>query len=179
MVERYLLLSVLFLLAGCTSSPIAPESLPSPSPIFNDSNATLPVQNETLAPSSAKTLEEQRLRAKGGGIFDFQELTAANCDDSIVNYRELLDTIEDDLDDLESEFAEEERDLQEALAALRAAQDSGDERAIRRAHEDIDDEEEDVAYVEDLLDEKVEYFRKLKIVFATMKDECPKLKARA
>ncbi len=180
MVERHFLLSFsLILLAGCTSPPIPDEPFSSPPSLPNTSNMTSSVQHATISTPSENILNDQRLKAKGGGIFDFNELTATNCDEYIFNYRELLDATEDDLDDLEAEFEEEERDLQKALAALRAAQENGDERAIRRAHEDIDAEEEDVAYVEDLLDEKAEYFRKLKIVFATMKEECPKLKARA
>lgn len=179
MVERIIGLSVLLLLlTACTPST---PSLPIPSSNITSNttqNISQPV-NITSELSSEKSPLDQRLLARGGGIFDFATLTAQNCDASIIHYRELLDEAEDDLEDLADELTEEERDLQKAQTALQSALATGDDRAVDRARRNIDDEQEDVNYVEDLVDEQTEYLRKLKLVFSTMREECPKLKARA
>lgn len=179
MVERIIVLSVLLLLlTACTPST---PSLPIPQ--FNiTSNTTQNISqpvNTTPELSSEKSPLDQRLLARGGGIFDFTTLTAQNCDELIIRYRELLDETEDDLQDLTDELTEEERDLQKARAALQTALAIGDDHAADRARRDVDDEQEDVNAVEDLVDEQTEYLRKLKLVFSTMKEECPKLRARA
>ncbi len=179
MVERLLFLGILlFLLTACTPSE---RSLPQP--VLDDSpnitrNLTQPT-TPTPVPPSLKSSLDQRLLARGGGIFDFADFTAQNCDDYIIRYRELLDEVEDDLKDITDELAEEERDLQKARTDLQSALATSDEHTIDRARRDVDDEQEDVDYVEDLVDEKTEYLRKLKLIFSTMKEECPKLKARA
>ncbi|MBI1972749.1 hypothetical protein HYS50_01960 [Candidatus Woesearchaeota archaeon] len=170
-------LSILFLLflSGCTGVPSEPmvntssDSLQ----VSNATNITV-FSNQTDTPVDQR---QQRLIAKGGGIFDFAVLTGTNCDDYLVTYKELVDQTEEDVRDIEDEFLEEQRDLQKAIAALADARQSGNERAVDRARDDVDEEEDDVDEVEDLLDEKTEYLRKLKIILATMKEECPRLKA--
>lgn len=174
---RFLIILLLLFLSGCTSVPSEPTVNTSSNSLLV-SNAT----NRTVFLNQTDTLpdqqRQQRLLAKGGGIFDFAVLTATTCDDYLVTYKELVDQTEDDVRDIEDEFLEEQRDLQKALAALADARQSGNERAVDRARKDIDEEEDDVDEVEDLLEEKTEYLRKLKIIVATMKEECPRLKAK-
>ncbi|MBS3144041.1 hypothetical protein J4208_00495 [Candidatus Woesearchaeota archaeon] len=171
----------LFLIAGCNSVPSEPSSETN----VNTSSNNLTPENITLPttyPSSPNPVDEEKrqyLLARGAGIFNFSELTAATCDATITEYRELLDQTEDDLDEIGQELLEEERDLQKVKSDLQTALQNGNERAADRARDDIDDEQEDVDYVEDLLEEKNEYFRKIKLIFSTLREECVLLKARA
>ncbi len=172
---------LLLLVGGCASVPSEPYSETNVNTSSNNLTPQTPILPIPSSSSPNPVDEEKRqyLLARGAGIFNFSELTAENCNNTITEYRELLDQTEDDLDEIQQELLEEERDLQKVKSALQTAIQNGNERAADRARDDIDDEQEDVDYVEDLLEEKNEYFRKIKLIFSTLREECVILKARA
>lgn len=182
MLQRFIFsVLILLLIGGCNSIPSDPSSetkVNTSSDNITLSSVSSPTTFE-YSPNPVDQEKQQYLLARGAGIFNFSELTATTCDETVHTHRELLDQTEDDLDEIEQELLEEERDLQKVRSALQTALQNGNEHAAERARDDIDDEQEDVDYVEDFLEEKTEYFRKLKLIFTTMKEECTLLKARA
>lgn len=183
----YFVLLLLLFSSGCSSTPepYSESNINTSSnnftevPSLTPSSTSLESSNLSESLSFAEQEREKRLDAKGGGIFDFHDLTATNCDTLILEYADLNDETERDLKSEQSDLAKYQKNLAEAEADLRAAEQGEDKHAQERIRKTIDRAEEDVADTEDLVKDTTDYLRKLKIVFSTMKDECRLLKAKA
>jgi len=158
-----------------------PESPSEPITNFtaNTTTTTSTTESNITTSPPEKSLEKQRLLARGAGIFNFSDLIVDNCNDFIVAHVHLIDQTEEDVGDLEQDFERGQHSLDEALSDLRTAQQIGDNHAADRAKREVDREQERVDATEDELENTVEYLRKLKLILSTMREECTKLRARA
>ena len=155
----------------------------------NDTGSTITVV-ESDAPVIEEVQEEQETQqkrdyferlteSKGLGIFDFNELTADNCDNTLFTFRRDFGNIRDDIEELKEDVEDEARDVQEAQKALEEAERLDDEKLINDRDRDLKEQEADLENAEDNLEDMEDLQDKYRIVTKEMDIACLRLKTHS
>jgi hypothetical protein len=177
---------MLVLVVGCTSEESSSDmnDTVNETDVVTETNITeddveLPpdIVDEVLEKRDA--LYQKELEAKGFGIFDFSWLNVENCDFYKQDFDEKIVDLREEIQDAEDEVAEESDDVMVLEQELDLAITSGNQNAIDRIRDDIEEEKDEIELAEEVVEDLGVLFKKHIIIRNEIKDFCRELKVIA